>query len=645
MVYYSIISLISFIATFFLGTYVYAQNPKNCVIRLFFIYSVLSSFYSYTDFKFFSSSSYNNALLWMNLQKFWPLLLSVQVHFLLLFTRQGKPINKKAMSLLHTSAIFLIVLLFLKTNTEIKYINHYWARVPNSGNTFVSLALFLFLLLTTLAPTIIGFRYLFKPKGKNIRLQVLLLLIGIIVPTWFSFLKNGILPAMGIDLLVPESLIAFLGWICFAVSIKYFRLFKITLETAADKIISTMKEALLLVNVQGEISMTNHAFHELFGFNKLVTNRYSLSKFLEYSESGTKEITDHFMKEEFLNKMLIFNPPNKDKLYVNFSSSFLKDESQNIIGYVIVISDVSELMQVQKKLRDQQEQMVKIAHQAGMAEIATNVMHNIGNVLNSVSVSSEQIISILNSSKLNGLGKANHLLKEHLTGLSDFLSNDTKGKLLPEYYMKISEELNKEHAALQYEGIHLIDKIKLIKEAIEMQQDYATPRNFNEPFNLPYLVDEVVRMNEESFAKHRINFSRDISISNSLIIEAPKSKLFSILLNIIKNAYESVKLNDFNNRSIKLGIYLPSPEMVQIEMSDNGIGIPEDNLKNIFTFGFTTKENGHGFGLHYCANTLKEMNGSISVKSNGTNKGAVFTLIIPVTSKKTDLIQQRKLSL
>jgi signal transduction histidine kinase len=85
--------------------------------------------------------------------------------------------------------------------------------------------------------------------------------------------------------------------------------------------------------------------------------------------------------------------------------------------------------------------------------------------------------------------------------------------------------------------------------------------------------------------------------------------------------------------------------MVQIEVSDNGIGIPQDNLKNIFTFGFTTKENGHGFGLHYCANTLKEMNGSISVKSNGTNKGAIFSLLIPITDKKTDPIQQSNLGL
>jgi signal transduction histidine kinase len=68
-----------------------------------------------------------------------------------------------------------------------------------------------------------------------------------------------------------------------------------------------------------------------------------------------------------------------------------------------------------------------------------------------------------------------------------------------------------------------------------------------------------------------------------------------------------------------------------IRVEDNGIGIPPENLTRIFSHGFTTRPDGHGFGLHIGAINAREMGGSLSVASEGTGRGATFTLILPMS--------------
>jgi signal transduction histidine kinase len=69
---------------------------------------------------------------------------------------------------------------------------------------------------------------------------------------------------------------------------------------------------------------------------------------------------------------------------------------------------------------------------------------------------------------------------------------------------------------------------------------------------------------------------------------------------------------------------------VAIIVRDNGVGILPENLTRIFGHGFTTKKDGHGFGLHSGALAAKQMNGALSVQSAGPGKGAAFTLELPI---------------
>ncbi|MBT5707447.1 MAG: ATP-binding protein [Verrucomicrobia bacterium] len=78
----------------------------------------------------------------------------------------------------------------------------------------------------------------------------------------------------------------------------------------------------------------------------------------------------------------------------------------------------------------------------------------------------------------------------------------------------------------------------------------------------------------------------------------------------------------------------PSPHGVRISVIDTGVGIPKENLTKIFAFGFTTRKEGHGFGLHSSALAAKEMGGELTGESDGMEKGAAFHLDLPICSQE-----------
>ena len=73
--------------------------------------------------------------------------------------------------------------------------------------------------------------------------------------------------------------------------------------------------------------------------------------------------------------------------------------------------------------------------------------------------------------------------------------------------------------------------------------------------------------------------------------------------------------------------------MLEIEVEDNGCGIRDEDLQRIFHHGFTTKKNGHGFGLHVSANAATEMGAKLHVHSDGPGRGASFFLDIPLEAE------------
>jgi len=92
-----------------------------------------------------------------------------------------------------------------------------------------------------------------------------------------------------------------------------------------------------------------------------------------------------------------------------------------------------------------------------------------------------------------------------------------------------------------------------------------------------------------------------------------------------------------DNRQLTVAATLHEKKYVRFSVTDTGSGIAPENLNQVFTHGFTTKADGHGFGLHSSANTAKQMGGALIAESDGAGCGATFHLDLPVAQEKEAL--------
>jgi ligand-binding sensor domain-containing protein/signal transduction histidine kinase len=296
-----------------------------------------------------------------------------------------------------------------------------------------------------------------------------------------------------------------------------------------------------------------------------------------------------------------------------------------------------DLKQALKELKDTKDQLVEKAHKAGMADIASGVLHNVGNLLNSINTSSMLIDNTVKHSKVTGFIKANNLLRSHIGNFKQFIAEDPKGEKLLQYYLQLEGPLKKEQAKLMKQSERLAEKTYLIKEVIAAQQNYAGAKMDAEEIALVEIVEDALSLQAGSIDRHDITIRKEYRSAEAVMVQ--RSKLVHVLINLFKNAKEAMAGKAADDKIITIKIR-ESDEAVILSITDSGIGIGAEDLSKIFTYGFTTKKNGHGFGLHSSANYMTEMGGKIEVHSDGVRQGTTFRLIFP--RKKDDRAHSQK---
>ena len=297
-----------------------------------------------------------------------------------------------------------------------------------------------------------------------------------------------------------------------------------------------------------------------------------------------------------------------------------------------VLFDITEQKQAEEELELLNKRLLETSRFAGMAEVATAVLHNVGNVLNSVNVSSTLICNQVRNSRNSRLRDVILLLNKHSGDLADFLTNDPKGKIIPSYLNNLSEQLGDEQQDLLKELELLVKNIEHIKEIVAMQQDYARVSGIIETLSVRDLVEDALQMHTAALARHGVLVVREYQ--DIPLISMDKHKVLQILVNLIRNAKYAMDSAAKRNKRLTISILLNAENMVQLSVTDNGIGIPEQNLTRIFSHGFTTKRDGHGFGLHSGANAAREMGGRLYARSDGQGLGATFVLELPLKAPK-----------
>jgi len=296
-------------------------------------------------------------------------------------------------------------------------------------------------------------------------------------------------------------------------------------------------------------------------------------------------------------------------------------------GFVGTITDVTELVQTQTELERAHKALMSASHRAGMAEVATNVLHNVGNVLNTVNVSANVLEARLGELRVAGLGKIATMLQEQGEALSAFMSTE-RGKGLPGYLARLSSELQADKETALTELASLVENLEHIKNIVRMQQSYASSDiGVTETVALGDLINDGVRLNAAGFSRHGVTLELDFGEVPSITVD--KHKVLQILVNVLSNAKYACDNSKHSDRRVVISTR-PSEVGVCITVRDNGVGIPAENMTRIFEHGFTTRPDGHGFGLHSAAIAAKELKGSLRAASDGPGCGASFTLELPL---------------
>ena len=280
-----------------------------------------------------------------------------------------------------------------------------------------------------------------------------------------------------------------------------------------------------------------------------------------------------------------------------------------------------------RELESAQGRLVDMSRRAGMAEVASGVLHNVGNVMNSVNVGASVTRDAVRALPVEGVTRACDLLDRNTQRLADYLRSDATGRKLPEYLRKLGAALSQEKQSILVQLDRLAQHLEHMKTIIAAQQSYAKVSGMNEVCTLEEIAESALQLSESVLRNSAITIVRRYAKVPPVLVD--RHQMMQILVNLIGNAKDSLQEAVQEKRELTVAIDQVDGG-ARIEVRDNGVGITRENLAKVFNHGFTTKKRGHGFGLHNCANAAQRMAGSLTADSDGVGLGASFVLRIPV---------------
>ena len=296
--------------------------------------------------------------------------------------------------------------------------------------------------------------------------------------------------------------------------------------------------------------------------------------------------------------------------------------------------EMSERMKAQAEREELHQQLVQASRQAGMADVASSVLHNVGNVLTSINVSTDILLKTLKKPMVGDVCRIASMFHEHQDNLEAFLTQDSKGKQIPSYLGMVAESLSGSHQTIQGEIDSLVKKVDHIKQVIMSQQDIAHARNVREAAEVEDLMEQALLMGMPEPEKYGIRVMREYAYVPTIMTD--RHHVLQILVNVITNAKNAMVEYPANSHCLTVRIVLPTDRTgsVRLEVTDTGGGIKAENLSRLFAQGFTTRKAGHGLGLHSAAISAKSLGGALQARSEGEGRGATFMLDLPLVLAK-----------
>jgi PAS domain S-box-containing protein len=397
-----------------------------------------------------------------------------------------------------------------------------------------------------------------------------------------------------------------------------------------EAVISDMPVALLACDADGRITHYNRAAVELYGGEpthcRQMADVYLMDGVTPLAQ--TELPLPRALRGETISNLELIIVPNGGPPRSTLSSvRRLVGPDGQTLGAVAVIQDTTERKRRELELERVHRELVTASREAGMAEVATNVLHNVGNTLNSVNISANLVTERVKQSRAPGVARLAELLSRHAAGAARFLADDPRGQRVPEYLSALGAQLAQDQREALKELALLRANLEHIKDTVMMQQSYAKLCGVAETIEVAALVEDSLRLNAGAFERHGVQVKREFVQVPPVTVD--KHKVLQILVNLVRNAKHACDESGRPDKLLTLRIGR-SPRGVRISVIDNGVGIAPEHMKDLFRHGFTTRESGHGFGLHSGALAARELGGTLHAESAGRGMGAEFVLEIPL---------------
>ena len=406
---------------------------------------------------------------------------------------------------------------------------------------------------------------------------------------------------------------------------------EVALQRLAN-IVESSNDAIVGESLDGKVTSWNPAAERIFGYSAAEMIGQPVATLLPADRVGEEPaILDRINRGErtiYLETRRL----RKDgaQIDVAVTISPIKDVEGKVVGASKIGRDITLQKRQAAELEEVQKQLRETAVRIGRAEVARTVVHNIGNVLNGIGVSTTLIAQKIHNSKGSNIGKLAALLQQHEADLPTFLSTDPKGKKVPAFVAELAEKFADEQKGLTEELQLVGEKVAHIRSIIDTHQICASVSGLTEQVAASELVEAALRINAASLESRGVSVIREFSETPPITTE--KHKVLQILVNLITNASQALEQGRPKDRHLTFQINVGIGQSICIAVADNGMGIGPENLPRIFQQGFTTRQGGHGLGLHGSALLARELGGDLTVTSEGPGQGAVFTLELPVQS-------------
>lgn len=396
--------------------------------------------------------------------------------------------------------------------------------------------------------------------------------------------------------------------------------------------------AVVITDADGRVDWVNHSFFNMTGFTLGEVQGDFLSEYLhgpDTDEAVAEQVNRAYQNRVGFDVEMVKYRKSGERFYMSIEGRPISSQQGVVNRYILIESDITSRVEAELESQRLNDELVKASRVAGIAEAATGVLHNVGNVLNSVNVSACLIQQRFRNSALQSLNRLSSLLDEHGDTFGHFVSTDARGQQLPRFLSKVTEAIHQERKHVASELQDLVSNVDHIKTIVSAQQSSARSKGLIERVQLADVIDAAINANRGSLSNHgiRIHQRMDDALPE---IQTDKHKLLQILINLISNAKDAIKEHSPKDARVTISARTFDGKVV-VDIQDTGVGISSEQLARIFRHGFTTKQHGHGFGLHSSANFATELGGSLSALSGGIGHGATFRLSLPVSVNSRSL--------